>query len=182
MSSVSGGEKLKAHLARLAANLASAKSVSVGFLDRATYANGENAARLLARAKTAAKDGHPEWTARLTAWGNWSLTHGGTVGIAQVAFWMEFGTTRTAPRPFFRQTIVMYSGEWGQDLAKFLKTAKYDARIALGRLGLRVSEQIRTSIIDWAADNRPLTAYIKGFNHGLIDRGVMQHHVDSVVT
>lgn len=184
ISSVTGGEKLRAHLNRLAANLASAKSVSVGFLEGATYPS-DGGARLESRAESMTEDqklANPDWYPRLKAWAAWQAKHQPVIGIAQVAFWMEFGTKTSPPRPFFRGTISKHRGEWGGNLANLLKASDFNARVSLGQLGVLVSEQIRTSIVSWPTDNKPLTVFIKGFSHGLVDHGLMQRHVDSVVT
>lgn len=102
----------------------------------------------------------------------------GTLQVAQVAFWDEYGTKRSKARPFFRQTIAEHSGSWGGDLAKIAKANGYDGPATLATMGTRIKDQIVTSIKKWPADNHPTTVAVKGFNKGLIDKGIMQRAVD----
>jgi len=177
----SGGSRLESHLKQLSNSLNAASVVRVGFLEGANYSEGDGGARLAAAAERLTKaqqSAHPSWRPRLLAWSRWQVAHPTNLSVAQVAFWNEFGTSHTKPRPFFRNTISKRSGEWGDTLARYLKGAQFNAAIALGKLGKLISEQIRTSILNWPADNAELTVFIKGFNHGLVDRGVMSKSVD----
>ncbi len=102
--------------------------------------------------------------------------------VAQVAFWNEFGTSRTPPRPFFRSAIEQHQGEWGDDLANALKLTKLDTRAAFGIVGTIIKDQIVQSIVD--TNSPPLaesTVRRKGFDKPLVDTGVMQRSVDFVV-
>lgn len=176
------GEKLvKERLQKIAQNLKSAKSVRIGFLEGSRYSAAEDesrADRLLSRSYTASKDGHPQWEEPLRIWGNWGKNHPRALPVAQVAFWAEFGTSSQSPRPFMRGTVAAHKREWGPALAKFLKDSEYDAELSLRKLGGRVADEIVEAIQNWPADNKPLTAYIKGFNASLRDRGIMARHVD----
>lgn len=98
--------------------------------------------------------------------------------VAQVAFWNEFGTSRSPARPFFRQTIRANQDEWGDALASNLKAANYDSETALDALGIIVKDQITDTIRRWPGDNAPRTIARKGFDHGLVDKGVMQRSTD----
>lgn len=177
-----GGTRLAKKLSALERKVTSAKTVRIGFLEGQKYPASDGGARLAARAATAEKDGHPQWQSRLSAWASWEATHQRDLSIAQVAFWNEFGTTTQKPRPFFRTTISAHSGEWGDALKGYFQASGFNAKIALTTLGIRIKDEIVATIAAWPADNRPLTEYIKGFNHGLIDRGTMQRHVDMEVT
>ena len=179
---MSGGDKLQEKLRELSAKLSSAKTVRVGFLEGATYPPGDGGKRLTARSKTAAKDGHPEWEGLLGRWGAWEAEHPRDLSVAQVAFWNEYGTIHMCARPFMRTTIRVHSGEWGDDLKKYLKESDYDAQVSLTKIGIRIKDQIVNTIQHWPADNRPLTVYIKKFDHGLIDRGTMKNSVGMDVT
>jgi hypothetical protein len=93
--------------------------------------------------------------------------------VAQVAFYNEFGTSRAPARPFFRNMIKAQLGDWGAKLKKYLRGADFDTDIAFGLLGTDIKDALVDSIRRWPADNAPSTVRRKGFNHGLIDRGVM---------
>ena len=166
---MTGGEEMQARLQKLARDLATKRHVKVGFLRDEEYDRGDGGARLAERAKTAERDGHPEWAARLAAWAKWAAEHPRSLSVAQVAFWMEFGTRNHGPRPFFRTTIANQSAEWGRVLAQNMVNTKLDVATSLGRTGLRMAEDVRDTINGWPADNSELTHYIKGFNKGLSD-------------
>jgi hypothetical protein len=101
-----------------------------------------------------------------------------TLHVAQVAFWNEFGTSRAPARPFFRQTIRREQGEWGDKLGRFLKGTGFDAARTLSLLGTDIKDALTNSIASWPGDNAPSTIARKGFDHGLVDRGVMQRATD----
>lgn len=172
-----GGEDLKTKLLTMAKGLERAKAVRVGFLADATYPAGENAQRLANAAKRAKQEGRV-WAGLLAAWAAWAEKNQRTLKVAQVAFWNEFGTSRMKARPFFRQMIASKSPRWGYWLGRFLKGSNYDAEIALTKLGMKISGQLQDSIEAWPGDNAPLTVFVKGFNKGLTDRGVMKDSVD----
>jgi hypothetical protein len=98
--------------------------------------------------------------------------------VAQVAFWQEFGTSRAPARPFFRNTVAAKSPAWGADMAKIAKAAGFKTADVLRLMGERIKDQIVQAIVEWPADNAPSTVARKGFNKGLIYRGVMQRSVD----
>lgn len=177
---VEGGDKLAAVLQRMAKNLQTAKGVRIGFLEDATYplTDGARLWGAVDRLTESQKADHPDWEPRLSAWAAWANNNHPTLHVAQVAFWNEFGTVTSPPRPFFRQTIDRHASEWGDELKTFLKETNYSAFRSLRLLGLLVKEQIVVSIEKWPADNAPLTVHIKQFNHGLLDSGVMARSVD----
>lgn len=174
---VRGGDAFKAKLLGMAKGLERAKAVRVGFLADATYQQGEDAARLAKAAKRAKQEGRV-WARLLAAWAAWAEKNQRTLKVAQVAFWNEFGTATAKARPFFRQMIRSKSPRWAYWLGRFLKGSEYDAEVALTKLGMKISGQLQDSIESWPADNAPLTQFIKDFNKGLDDRGVMKDSVD----
>ena len=171
-----GGDHFKAVLQQMARKVSTARGIRVGFLEGATYPQGDGGARLMAASKRVSSSS-PGLARLLAAWGRWQAKHPISLNVATVAFWNEFGTSRAKPRPFFRQTIAKHSPEWGRRLARWLR-GNVDARSALERLGLLISEQLREAILAWPADNAELTVAIKGFNHGLVDHSIMARSVD----
>lgn len=176
-----GGEALKAKLASMAQGLDKAKFVKVGFLSDADYPANDGGARLADAAKRVTPDidaVHPDWKPRLTAWSKWQASHSPQLRIAQVAFWLEFGTTTQKPRPFFRHMIARDSANWGGKLGRYLKTSEYDAGRALAKMGVLIQGQLVDSIESLGADNAQLTVFIKGFNRSGQDTSMMKRHVD----
>jgi hypothetical protein len=103
---------------------------------------------------------------------------GNTLHVAQVAFWNEFGTSRAPSRPFFRTTVAEKSPSWGAEVAKIAKATGFRTLETLRLMGERIKDQLVTAIVQWPADNAPSTVERKGFNKGLVYRGVMQRAVD----
>lgn len=68
--------------------------------------------------------------------------------VAQVAFWNEYGTKTAPPRPFFRSMIAKKKAGWGPALGRLLVQNAYDVDKAMKTMGLGMSEQVVTSIID----------------------------------
>jgi hypothetical protein len=147
--SISGGGKLTAHLAKIAAKLSGGGAVKVGFLEGATYP----------------ADADKPDTAALP--------------VAQVAFWNEFGTSRAPPRPFFRSMIADKSPEWGRQMGAVAKANDYDGTKTLQLMGEGVKDQLVTSINEFSEPAlAPATVARKGFDKPLIDTGVMIRNVD----
>lgn len=99
---------------------------------------------------------------------------GQTLHVAQVAFWDNFGTSRSPPRPFFTNMIAAGSPQWGKQLAAILKATDYNSGQTLALMGESMKDALVKSIVDWPPDNAPSTVERKGFNKGLVDKGVMQ--------
>lgn len=70
-------------------------------------------------------------------------------GVAAVAAMNEFGTATAPPRPFFRRMIAAKKDEWGPATALALKATNYDAKAALGRVGMGIAGQLRQAIVDF---------------------------------
>lgn len=109
MATLSGGDKLQAKLKELADKIGN-NSVSVGFLENATY-----------------PDGTP---------------------VAQVAFWLNYGTKTAPPRPFFTDMIREKSPGWGNTLAKLCKAEDFDIHKVMGIMGEGIKGQLQQAIID----------------------------------
>lgn len=94
--------------------------------------------------------------------------------VAQVAFWDEYGTKHSPPRPYFRRMIAAHSSEWGPALAKIAKANNYDMEVCLGLMGEGIKDQLVTSIVEFTTPgNAPSTIKRKGFDKPLDHTGVM---------
>lgn len=98
--------------------------------------------------------------------------------VATIAARNEFGGGSTPARPFMRNTIAKESPQWGKVMASLAVASGFKGAIVLKQMGELIRDQFVKAIVDWPADNAPLTVAIKGFNKGLIDSGVMQRSVD----
>lgn len=184
---IRGGNQLEKALNRTVAKLTAANTVRVGFLEGATYpARSRSADRLLKGLDKLNKTGPFQKGQRPSALrkyrANRKLKAPVFVGppqpalvlsVATVAYWNNFGTARAPARPFFTNMIEEKSPKWGSDLTNVLLKSNYNSKLALNRMGVLINDQLVKSINDWPADNAPLTVIIKGFNKGLVDRGVM---------
>jgi len=68
--------------------------------------------------------------------------------VAQVAFWLNYGTSTAPPRPFFTDMIAAKSPKWGDALERLLVRTDYDIDAALQMMGEGISDQLRQSIIE----------------------------------
>jgi hypothetical protein len=101
--------------------------------------------------------------------------------VAQVAANNEFGEPSRGipPRPFFRNAVVAHESEYPQRLADALERHDYDAREALGEVGVTIEADIRQSILDTNdPPNAPSTIARKGHDKPLIDTGLMMSSVN----
>lgn len=175
-----GGTKMAAYLGAMAIAVGGATGVRVGFLEGVDYPESDGS-RLLAAADRLTADqkaANPSWDARLRAWGDWANKHHPVKRMAQVAFWNEFGTSTSKPRPYFRNMIASKSGGWGDALATNLRENDFDSKVALGVMGEEIQGDLRDSIEGWPGDNAALTVHIKGFNKALQDAGDMKRAAD----
>lgn len=98
-------------------------------------------------------------------------------GVAQVAFWNEYGTATTPSRPFFRSTVNDNRKAWVQN-TKNLINLHNDPNKVMGLMGEHIKGQIVQSIVGWASPpNAPYTIRMKGFNKPLIDTGQMSRSI-----
>lgn len=170
---VKGGDKLQKYLFDVARRLGTGGTVRVGFLEGAMYPFTDKTSRLRAGVARLNAVGPRKPSARAFI-GPRKPTLATPLSVATVAFWNNFGTSRTPPRPFFSDMIAEQSPTWGRKLAAVAKAVNYDTKLTLQRMGEGIQGQLVKKIVDWPADNSPLTVAIKGFNKGLIDQGIMQ--------
>ena len=104
------------------------------------------------------------------------------VYVAQVAFWNEYGTSRTPARPFFRTMIARKSDKWGDNVARVLKANNYDVTRTLSLTGEKIIDQLRDSIINggWQP-NSDATIAKKGFDKPLQHTELMVRSITSVI-
>ncbi|GBQ90909.1 hypothetical protein [Gluconobacter albidus] len=98
--------------------------------------------------------------------------------VAAVAYWNEFGTSRSPSRPFMRQTIAKNQDQWPKLLAACLKQSGGDLEKALDMASERIVAQIQEEIR--TLQSPPLAASTikaKGFDKPLIDTGHMLNSV-----
>lgn len=99
--------------------------------------------------------------------------------VAQVAFWNEYGTATSPPRPFFRNTIAAHKDEWPDQVGNLLKENNGDVPKTLALLGENVKGQIIETIQQFKSPpNAPSTVKKKGFNKPLIDTGTLWRSID----
>lgn len=104
------------------------------------------------------------------------------VSIPLYAFFNEFGTKRSPPRPFFRRMIKANKGDWPKQLAGALKAADYDPVRALALEGKEIEGQLVDSINALTSPRlAKSTIKRKGFSKPLIDTGDMRKSVNSEV-
>lgn len=189
---IRGGTKLEKYLTQMAERLGNGATVRVGFLEGATYPAQERRADKLMKGldklnatgpfqkgkkPSALRDYRKSLKLRAT-------TFTGppqppiVLTVATVAFWANYGTATAPARPFFTNMIEQDSPKWSAELAKAVLETGYDSRKALNLMGVHINDKLVQAIVDWPADNAPLTVAIKGFNKGLIERGIMQRSTD----
>lgn len=172
-----GGKKMLEVVRQLVESLGPGESVSIGFMEGAMA--GWNGPRPL--------HGKTETSKRANASSN-------QVPAAQVAFWMEYGTTSNTsgamapgnthipPRPFFRNMIEAQSPTWGKLTQAALKMSKNQSTLALEIIGMKIGEQLQESII--MTNSPPLaesTVARKGNSTVLVDSHNMLRAVSYAV-
>lgn len=116
-------------------------------------------------------------------------------GVAEVAYYNEFGRTVTvtadhplkaelggtyyqAPRPFFRNMISAKENTWPTAIANLLSSTNYDTERTLMLTGEGIAKQLRQSIQELTSPPlAPATVAAKGFDKPLIDSGLMYNKV-----
>ena len=155
MASVTGGDKLKAALDKIAGGLSKRIVLNVGFLEGATYPDGTSVPLVAAMNEF----GH---------------------GIGRTPLKGELDDRdRVPPRPFFRNMVRDKKGEWPGAVALALKAKRYDAEAALRLVGEGIVGQLKQAINEFSSvPLRPSTIKRKGFAKQLIDTSVMLNSVD----
>ena len=156
MAALKGGDKLTARLNQIAANLAKASSVDVGFMAGSTEPDGTSTAlgaALNEYGGTINVAAGETTIYRMTnAAGTGFLRKGRFVKASKSNFASththEAYTITRPPRPFFRNAIVKNQGQWPADIAASLKANNYDAKKALNEVGQKIQEEIQDSIVD----------------------------------
>ncbi len=98
--------------------------------------------------------------------------------VAAVAFWNEYGTTTSPPRPFFRQMIAAESPAWPGKMARLAKGTDYDGPRVLALMGEDVKGALQQSINNFTEPAlAPSTVDAKGFSKPLIDTSHMLNSI-----
>lgn len=86
----------------------------------------------------------------------------GDVTAAQTAWWLNFGTKTSPPRPFFTNMVAEKSDAWGDKLARILAHNGYDVEAALQPMGEGISDQLRDAIFNIAGPSlSPVTLMLR---------------------
>jgi hypothetical protein len=186
---LSGGEKLQAALAKVAANLGPGDGrvlLRVGFLEGSTEQDGTPTplvAFVNEFGATIQKKASSVTIYRKISKSGKLLRKGRFVKRKQ----SNYATTHATPahdivippRPFFRNAIAKYGKDWPREIATRLKANDFDARKTLDQMGHLIEGQIRQSITDTnEPPNAPSTVRRKKFNKPLVDTGDMRKSVD----
>lgn len=98
----------------------------------------------------------------------------GGQNVAQVAFWNEYGTTTSPPRPFFRNMIEDQSPTWARKLGMAARYSGYRVKPALEIVAADIKGHLVGSInLLQDPPNADATIERKGFSKPLIDTGTM---------
>ena len=110
----------------------------------------------------------------------------GSVSVAQVAAWNEFGTEHSPARPFMRQTITDQRdkiSKFVQNRARNVVNGSMDAQTALNGIGSYAKGRMQAEIRDGDFEpNAPSTVARKGSSKPLIDTGRMRQSVVYEIT
>lgn len=68
--------------------------------------------------------------------------------VAQVAFWLNYGTKSAPPRPFFTNMVIDNSDKWGDQLERLLLRNDFDVELSLAQMGEGISGQLQQALID----------------------------------
>ncbi len=100
------------------------------------------------------------------------------LSVPTVAFWNEFGTIRSPPRPFFRQMIAKESPKWPKKMAKAAEITNFDGAKVLALMGEDIKGALQHSINTFTVPgNAPSTIARKGFDKPLIDTAHMLNSI-----
>lgn len=94
-----------------------------------------------------------------------SETYPDGTNVAQVAYWNEYGTKSSPPRPFFRSMISAKSSGWGRKLGTALIRSDYDGDAALSVMGNEIGKQLNESIAETTSPAlSPITVMLRGMH------------------
>ena len=143
MTALKGAPGLMKKLEEIAQRMGGG-SVSVGFLEGATYPDGTS-------------------VPAVAYWNEFGKTvHSQDGGYFQL------------PRPFFRQMIAKESPSWPKKMAKLAKATGYDGQRVLALMGEDIAGALKESINDFTTPAlAQSTIDAKGFSKPLIDKAVM---------
>lgn len=82
--------------------------------------------------------------------------------VAQVAWWLNYGTKTAPARPYFTKMVEEKSPKWGDSLMNILVLNDYDIKDALAKMGEGISGQLRQAIVDLNAPTlSPITLMLR---------------------
>jgi hypothetical protein len=106
----------------------------------------------------------------------------GGLSVAQVAFWNNFGTRNSPPRPFIANFVEDQQPTWANKLGIALRMTGYQTKNALEILGADMAGHMRESInLLTDPPNAPYTLLHKKGSKPLVDTGWMLKNVTWVV-
>jgi hypothetical protein len=106
----------------------------------------------------------------------------GGLSVAQVAFWNEYGTEKSPPRPFFQNMIEDQQPTWARKLGAALRYTGYRTKPALEIVAADIKGHLVESInLLQDPSLAPYTIEKKGFAKPLIDTAVMIRSITWVV-
>lgn len=68
--------------------------------------------------------------------------------VAQVAFWLNYGTKSAPPRPFFTNMVTAESDKWGDKLERILVANDFDIERSLALMGEGIGGQLQAAIVE----------------------------------
>lgn len=190
MATFTGGEVFAAKIKELSANIRKAATLKVGVMADATYPDGTPVALIAAGNEFGGTFTVPEHEVEIYRSINAEQTEFLKGGRFVKKSKSNFATTHTVPeytvtrppRPFMRQCIAEHSGEWPEQIVKFLEKNDYDAAAALKETGELIEAQVKTSIRNFTdPGNAPSTIRRKGFDNPLQETDKMLNSVVHVI-
>jgi hypothetical protein len=178
-----GGGGMRSGFAKLYKKLTNASTVEIGWNRNATYPNGMPVAAVAAINEYGGTVTIPEHEVTIRR----SLNADASGEFNAEARFVKaskanFETTHTVQehevtipaRPFFRSMIADESPYWPNDIRLAIKECDYDAKQALGEIGMRIQQDLQTSIEEYTIPpNAPSTIARKGFNDPLVETAHM---------
>jgi hypothetical protein len=183
---LTGGQKLAARLAQVAAKVHQPQTVQVGFLEGSTYPDGQSLPMVAAIMEYGGEIHVAAHTAKIYR----KLDKDG--GFAKGGRFVKkkqadieqdvevpAHTITIPPRPFFRRMIAQNQAGWQPQVATLLKQNDYDVDKSLNQMGMVIADQLRQSIVDFRDPPlAPSTVKAKGSDKPLVDTGHMLNSVD----